>query len=157
MTAADWQVIASDMYQWMTLVSGHLWPPPQSIVEDSERYYKGSIVILVLLFTSIWAIKLAFLLFFKRLIRNVRTQTTIWWCVLAVTISSYFVSVGTIQYTCLAAPLPNIIRCCPLPGPFRFVQVTVKVSGALDVITDYMSTITLDDAFSFFSNAINIR
>ncbi len=110
-----------------------------TILDDSERYYKGSIIVFVLFFTSLWAVKLAFLLFFRRLGRNVKSQNVIWWSVFVVTFSSYFVCIGTIQYICLGAPVMEIVQRCSQPGPVKFVQDTVKAGCALDVITDYMS------------------
>lgn len=147
LTVIDWQIIIDDMLQWQALISGRLWPPPPTIIRTGERYYIGSIIALVLFFTSLWAVKISFLLFFRRLGRNVEGQSIIWWLVFTVTFSSYFVCIGLIQYSCLGSPVLELIKKpsleiiekCSKPGPVKFGQISVKTCGALDVVTDYMS------------------
>lgn len=137
-TAIIWQIVARFMYQFMAITSGQLWPPPTNFVNDTERYYKGSVVVLIFFYTSLWAVKISFLFFFKRLGQNVRWQKILWWCVLAFTVATYFVCIGDIQYSCLAAPLGEIISHCSSDRDVNFQLVTLKFNAAIDVLTDVM-------------------
>ena len=139
LTAVDWQIVAKFMYRFLAVTSGQLWPPPPTIVRDTEQYNKGSVVVFVFFYTSLWAVKLSFLSFFKRLGRNVRKQKVLWWCVFAFTVASYVVCVGITQYSCLAPPLERIIRKCTTDSAVRYQHVTLKFNAALDVVTDFAS------------------
>ena len=139
LTAVDWQVVARWMYQFIAVTSGQQWPPPISFVKDSERYYKGSVVVLVFFYTSLWAVKISFLLFFRRLSQNVAGQKVLWWCIFAFTLASYFVCVGDIQFSCLAAPLEDIFAHCSSDAAVHFQQSTLKFNCAIDVLTDFAS------------------
>ena len=139
LTAVDWQVVARWMYQFIAVTSGQQWPPPISFVKDSERYYKGSVIVLVFFYTSLWAVKISFLLFFRRLGQNVAGQKVLWWCVFAFTLASYFVCIGDIQFSCLAAPLEDIFAHCSLDAAVHFQRSTLKFNCAIDVITDFAS------------------
>ena len=74
LTAIDWQIAAGFMYQFEAITNGRLWPPPATFVTDTERYYKGLVVVLVFFYTGLWTVKFSFLLFFKRLGQNVARQ-----------------------------------------------------------------------------------
>ena len=103
------------------------------------KYYKSAVVVLVFFYTSLWAIKTSFLLFFRRLGHNVTGQKVIWWCVFGFTVASYFVCIGDIQYTCLAAPLENIFDHCSTNAALRFQRITLQFNCAIDVLTDFAS------------------
>ncbi|KAL9002679.1 MAG: hypothetical protein Q9188_004405 [Gyalolechia gomerana] len=139
-TAIDWQIVARYMYQFISITSGQLWPPPASFVKDTENYYKGSVVVLVFFYTSLWAVKFSFLLFFRRLGHNVTGwHKVFWWSVFGFTVATYLVCIGDIQYSCLAVPLPKLFQHCSTDGAIHYQLVTLKFNCAVDVLTDYMS------------------
>lgn len=126
----------------------HKWPALAATYQFhqcTERYYKGSVVILIFFYTSLWSVKISFLFFFKRLGQNVRWQKILWWCVFAFTAATYFVCIGDIQYACLAAPLMEIMSHCSSDWDVNFQQVTLKFNGTIDVLTDVMSNACLSD------------
>lgn len=142
LTAVDYQVIQRWASQFIAVTSDQHQPPPSSYLEDledSEKYFKSSIVVLVFFYTSLWAVKVSFLLFFRRLGHNVTGQKVLWWCVFAFTLASYFVCIGDIQYSCLAAPLQNSSVHCATDAALRFQQITLKFNCAIDVLTDFAS------------------
>ena len=96
-------------------------------------------VILVFFYTSLWAVKTSFLLFFRRLGHNVTGQKVLWWCVFAFTLASYFVCIGDIQYSCLASPLENNFARCSTDAALRFQRITLDFNCAIDVLTDFAS------------------
>ena len=90
------------LYQFDAVTSGQLWPPPATFVTNTEPYYKGSVVVLTFFYTSLWAVKISFLIFFRRLGQNVRRQKVLWWTVFAFTVATYIICIGNIQFSCLA-------------------------------------------------------
>lgn len=51
-------------------------------------------------FVSLWCIKFAFLLFLKKLGRNVEDQKVLWWAVFLFTIVTLAISIGVQAYGC---------------------------------------------------------
>ncbi|KAL8725332.1 MAG: hypothetical protein Q9166_007438, partial [cf. Caloplaca sp. 2 TL-2023] len=131
-----WQVVKEDMYLNLAVSAGQLYPPPADLPRRTERYLRATVAIITFFYTGLWAIKLSFLVFFKKLGENVRNQTTIWWSVLAVTCASYFVCLGTIEYKCLAGSFMYIESHCTLPGSVAFQRNTLRWNMILDVVTD---------------------
>ena len=152
LTAIDWQIVAGFMYQFIAITRGQLWPPPATFVDDSERYFTGSAVFIIFFYTSLWAVKISFLLFFKRLGLNVRRQKVLWWCVFAFTIATYLSCIGNIQYSCLVVPLAELVKHCSNDWEINFQQTTLKFNCAVDVLTDLMSNVRL---FQFAAQVIS--
>lgn len=59
--------------------------------------------------TSLYVIKLSFMVFFHGLGNNFRAQKFVWWGVLSVIVACYIVSVAMFDYGCLTADWENII------------------------------------------------
>ena len=132
-------IIASFLYQFKAITSGQSWPPPSTFVNNTERYSKGSLVVLVSFYTSLWAVKNSFLIFFKRLGQNVRWQKILWWCVFALSIATLLACIGNIQYRCLVSPLREIVSYCTNESALSFQQITLKLHTTIDVLTDVTS------------------
>ncbi|KAK8026495.1 hypothetical protein PG991_003551 [Apiospora marii] len=138
LSAILWQQVTPYLYTFLNVVSGNLWPPPDSFVQNAEQAYKGQLVVLVFWYTSLFMVKLSFLFFFRRLRRGVTKGQYLWWSALALTTSVYLVWIGTIQYKCLAQPLQKIMQDCPAASSVEFEVVTLKANCALDVVTDFL-------------------
>lgn len=50
--------------------------------------------------TCLWTVKLSFLAFFRGLGQQLRFQRILWWGILALTLASYAVCVGLLNYKC---------------------------------------------------------
>ncbi|KAL8889133.1 MAG: hypothetical protein Q9192_006063 [Flavoplaca navasiana] len=86
----DTFVIGQDaLYENIAVSSGQLYPPPPDFSRRTEGYLRRSVAVIIFFFTGLWSIKLAFLLFFKRLGQDVRHQDKVWWVVLSITIATY--------------------------------------------------------------------
>ncbi len=90
------------------VISGQINPPPADFPKRTEGYLRETIATIIFFFSGLWAIKLSFLVFFKRLGQNVRHQKPVWWTVLAITGTTYLVCLGTIDYRCLGGPYSYI-------------------------------------------------
>ncbi|XTI93063.1 hypothetical protein V2W45_1249156 [Cenococcum geophilum] len=139
-TAIDWQVVSKFMYKFILVTSGQVWPPPQNFIHDTERYYKGSMVVLVLFYTSLWSVKISFLLFFKRLAQDLTALRIQWWVIFVFTILSYLACFADTQYWCLVAPLPKIFEKCSTDSAIYWTLFTLKFNCAMDVVTDCLIT-----------------
>jgi ABC-type enterochelin transport system permease subunit len=142
-TAIDWQLVAWKMYEFVSVTSGQIRSPSPDFVADTESYYKGSLAVLVFYYSSLWAVKISFLLFFKRLGQNVRGQKVLWWSIFGLTLATYLVCIGDIQYSCLVVPLPKLVATCSSDQNVQFQTATLKLNCALDVVTDFLSSLAL--------------
>ena len=126
------------MFNLSAVSSGHKMPTP-TLFHDGEAYLKASVAVIAFFYSTLWAIKVSFLLFFKRLTKNVRHQQLLWWSVFGFTIATYFVCIGTIQYPCLVVPMQCIITKCSRNAAVNFQQITLKMNCAWDVLSDILS------------------
>ena len=138
-TAIVWQIIARNTYQFVAITSGQLWPPPPSFVADTEGFFHGELAALMFYYSGLWAIKISFLIFFRRLGQNVSGQKVIWWSIFAFTAATYLVCIGTTDYSCIVAPLPEIFANCATIKLARLETAKVKIDAAMDILTDFMS------------------
>lgn len=106
--ALIWQLNQDDLYTTIAVLAGQQIPS-KSFPRDTERYLRGSAVVIVFFYSGLWSVKLSFLIFFKRLMRNVRKQKILWWTVLGITILSYFAVLGTIPYNCLVSSFQHLL------------------------------------------------
>ena len=104
-----WQVSKSDLYLNLEVSSGQIFPPPANFPERTTRYLRRAVALIIFFYTGLWAIKLSFLIFFKRLGHNVRNQKAVWWTVFAITVATYCATLGTIEYRCLAGSFTYIL------------------------------------------------
>ena len=145
-SAICWQLVGGFLYDFLKVRSGQQ-APHDNQVADIENYYTGQLVVLVFFYTSLYLVKFSFLLFFKRLGRNVQSQKYLWWPVFVFTIASYLTGIGTISFKCLINPFSVIVDQCFSHKSIMFNVVTFKVNAALDVVTDFSSTSSSQPGF----------
>lgn len=104
-----WQYAKTGLYLLLDVQSGRQLPPPD-FASKIEEYLRASIATIILFYSSLWCVKLSFLIFFQRLGRNVQWQRVIWWSVFVVVIASYFSVIGTIEWHCLISRFEVIAR-----------------------------------------------
>lgn len=138
-SAIIWQAfMAHDMYEVMNVSAGLELPGPKFLA-DGRRYSQASLAILILFYSTLWSIKLSFLIFFRRLGKNVRRQKLLWWPVMGFTLASYVVAVAIIQYPCLVKSMFYIIEHCTTDSAIRYQRTSLLCSCILDVLTDLSS------------------
>lgn len=111
-TSIIWQTLSGAMYRSLRVISGEVHPPPPNFVDDEQNFLRGSAAVIILFYSSLWAVKLSFLVFFRKLVQGVVRREQLWWCVLAITAGSYFGCIGTIQYNCLLPSFERIASEC---------------------------------------------
>ena len=120
-------------------VSAGLALPGADFGPIAESYWKATLGVIILYYSALWAVKVSFLLLFKRLGTNVQKQNWLWWPVFLFTLATYFACIGDIYYPCLTRPMAYVIANCATPAAGNFNQVTLKVNCAWDVLTDFLS------------------
>lgn len=98
-SAVLWQLQSGILYEQFGLGSGEVVPGPDFL----ERYQKFMYYIApftILFYTSLWSIKISFLVFFYKLGSTIRTHQIWGWVVAAITFASYVVCVADVQYEC---------------------------------------------------------
>lgn len=136
-TAALWQWSAREMY-YILDVSAGLATPDADFVVRVIRFARIQFVVELFFYTTLFAVKLSFLLFFRRLGHRVNGQQYIWWPVFIFAWISYAVSVGDIQYVCELGPIETLETYCFSASATRFTVATLKANCALDVFSDFL-------------------
>jgi hypothetical protein len=142
-SAVLWQYSAKYMYQDLYIASGLSSTIPTNFISDSEKYLRAQIGIIFLFMSGLWSVKIAFLLFFRRLGENVSGQRVHWWGAFAFTIATYLVTIGTIEYNCLAPPFLTVVMTCSGESAKHFEHVTLATNLAFDISTDLLSMYSL--------------
>lgn len=156
------------LYQNVKVSSGRLYPPPTEFAHQTEQNLRKFAAVLFFFYTGLWSIKLAFLIFFKRLGHNVKNQDVVWWIVFAITVASFFACVGNMDYRCMASSFQYIqskeqamlvmsvaadlfsAHCANNNRQVKFAEATFRANMAIDVATDILSLISLSKGNGFF-------
>ena len=120
-------------------VSAGLELPDANFASISEPYFKSTVAVIYFFYSSLWSIKISFLIFFRRLGTNVKHQKLLWWPVFAITLATYFICIGTIQYSCLIRSFEYLATHCAKPSAASYQQITLKLNCTWDVLTDFLS------------------
>lgn len=141
-SAALWQWIARDMYYVLDISAG-LATPGADFWARMIRFARVQFVVELFFDTTLVAIKLAFLFFFKRLGKRVRGQQYIWWTVLFFALASYVVSLGDNQYVCEFGSAETLETYCNSASATNFTVAVLNANCALDVFSDFLSMSSL--------------
>ena len=131
------------MYQFIAVRSGQLRPPPATFVKDTEKYLKNFVIVNAFFFVGLWTVKVAFLLFFRRIYENVMERKFWWWFVLALTVVTMLLGIGDMQYRCVVSPLGKMPHYCKTKAASHYQMIPRVLNCTLDVLTDYMSAVFL--------------
>ncbi|KAF2470378.1 uncharacterized protein BDR25DRAFT_151954, partial [Lindgomyces ingoldianus] len=106
---------------------------------EIERY--GSFIRCIGAFTSIfyaslWSVKLSVLLFFRRLGNQIRRYEIWWWCVTAVTVSTWLICMADVDWPCNTKPIQWIMLNCSSQNKINFQNRTFYANCALDILSD---------------------
>lgn len=140
-SAVIWQIFVKYMYEMLAVAYGS--QPGPNFATDFEHYSKASAAVVIFFYSTLWAIKISFLIFFKRLGKNVGRQKLLWWPIFGFTMATYFASIGVIPYNCFMDSLDEVLRNCSTNSATRFQEITIKLNCLWDVLTDFLSLSTL--------------
>lgn len=109
-TTITWTVLGNILY--VTLDSGNAGSFYTAVTAYLKQYahaLNANLGTYYCTWTSLYIIKLSFMVFFRGLGNNLRAQKILWWSVLGFIIVSYAVSVGMFDYNCLTSDWEHII------------------------------------------------
>lgn len=136
-SAVIWQIFAKYMFEMLAVAYGS--QPGPHFATEFEHYSKASAAVVILFYSTLWAIKISFLIFFKRLGKNIRRQELLWWPIFGFTMATYFASIGVIPYSCLMDSLDEVFQNCATISALRFQEIAIKLNCVWDVLTDSLS------------------
>ncbi|RDL38406.1 uncharacterized protein BP5553_02746 [Venustampulla echinocandica] len=134
-----WRYAERAMYLSIEVAAGQLSPLEYTTyIPDTEHYMKSTVAIIILFYSSLAAIKISFLLFFRRLLSGVHIRVLMiqWWVVFGITIVTWIACIADTQYKCLAAPYIKIVQECTKQWSVNFQRITLTANCVMDVVTD---------------------
>lgn len=138
-TASLWQWAARDIYYFLELYAG-LVAVEADYPTRLFRGLKASLIVELFFYTSLFLVKMSFLLFFRRLGSHVRGQKLFWWPAFALSVVSYLVSVGDVEYHCLVnTTVAYLESYCTSQDAIHFTTTTLIANCVLDVLSDFSS------------------
>ncbi len=129
------------MYQILEIMAGLAAPGPD-FLDKTFMWLKVQLISELFFYTGLTAVKLAFLLFFKRLGHNVNRFNWFWWPVVGFVLAQYFICIGTVEYRCLLPTVQDLVGYCSTRESGDFTSVTLKFNCAMDVLSDFLSKST---------------
>ncbi|PSR75301.1 hypothetical protein BD289DRAFT_399406 [Coniella lustricola] len=135
--AALWQWQAPAMYEILDVEAG-LAAPGVDFIAKTELWLKVQLISELFFYTSLTSVKLAFLLFFRRLGANVHHFSLLWWPIVALVGILYIICIGTVEYRCLLPKLEDITGYCSSKTSGDFTVITLKFNCAMDVLSDFL-------------------
>ncbi len=150
--AVIWQHASGDMYLTLLISSGvsHVIPP--DFLARMGVFLHALFASYLLFISTLWSIKLSFLVFFRKLGWHLRFQNILWWSVLVFTVVSYFASVALINFKCMLAREKVRMGEAPLVyQPFSNVgDVVANTQGTCPFFPDRCSSRSTGN-FQYFS------
>lgn len=161
-----WTVLAKDLYLTLDNVTNPNLDQLLDLLHKAADALHGNLASYLCTWTSLYLIKLAFMVFFHGLGRQVRSQRILWWCTLAFIAASYATTLGLMDYKCLTSVGLDMIGTftregvggrepwishsvltesvrhidnCRTQKVVDFEFVTTRVQTTLDIVTDASS------------------
>lgn len=131
-----WQtLVVHDLYEVINVLTG-FQRPKLEFDAHLRRYFDTSLALFVLFNSVLWAIKFSFLIFFRRLGKNVRRQRVLWWPIFTFTVVSYIISVALAAKICVGKSLLDVVQTCGTPSAAKGNRITFIYGFAMDIVTD---------------------
>jgi hypothetical protein len=110
-TATLWKYNLRLVYEFYARIHAQQ-PFDVQALKDWEHFETLVVPLNVLFYSGLWAIKLSFLLFFRKLGNQIRSFEIWWWFVATITGIGYIVCIADIQWECTvpAKPITHILR-----------------------------------------------
>ena len=101
--SVTWEKNYRTLYIGNDVEIGKIAPPPD-LLSNTATYIHAEIAINLLNTCGLWAIKLSFMVFFRRLGQGVKKQRILWWIVMAALFAGFAITIGVYNWPCLVKP-----------------------------------------------------
>lgn len=127
---------------WILAVDAGTAAPAADILSKQIVWLRVSLAVEIFFYTSLTAVKLSFLFFFRRLGENVRRFNWYWWPLTMFVLAIWVAAIGNVQYKCEVGSIVQLnTGFCVSEAASRFTSDTLKANCALDVLSDFLSTL----------------
>lgn len=109
------------------------------VFKKQKLWLRVSLVIHLFFYTSLTAVKLSFLLFFRRLGDRVPKFNWFWWPIVLFVIAIWLASIGDAPYKCELGSTETLNAYCTTEPANRFTEIIIQVNCVLDVLSDFLS------------------
>lgn len=156
------------MYRQFAINAGTIIPTPERQKAEIKLLHTEA-AILLLYYTSLWIVKLSFLVFFRRLGQKIIGQKIWWWCVLVFTVGTWASCIGSMSFKCLLSSLDyfhgkyaysisealilTIEAECTHPSARDHERTTEIHNCVVDVVSDLASKFSVIGVLYLDSNA----
>jgi hypothetical protein len=134
-----WTILSGNLYLTLTNVANPDLAALLDLLNRVATSLHGNLASYFCTWTCIYLVKLAFMVFFHGLGKQIRFQRILWWCVLVFLVASYAVTLGLMEYKCLTSSGMDVIANCRTQENVEFGHVITRVQTALDIATDALS------------------
>ena len=154
------QIQSATLYEQYAILSGQMSITP-GFYERAAAMLRCVAPLHILFYSCLWAVKLSFLFFFRRLGFNVRGQKGWWWFVLIITILAWVACIADFPYGCSLGSVEHIYSksCEPTIEPQAYIieaycsslaaiqrsNRTLYGNCAADVVTDCLGKSTFQE------------
>ena len=132
------QAFLGDVYTVVDFENGDKIPDA-SFPDTLLKALRGFGASLTVALVGILAVKINFLLFFKRLGTQITMYLVFWYIVLFITVACGAINIGLMDYKCVFGELSYTLSKCIRRSTIKRYFVFQKVSVILDVISDFFS------------------
>lgn len=108
-TSIIWQIRVPLLYEYYAVMAGNR-PYEASYIDKQTIFLRTMVPLSILFYSSLWLVKVSFLMFFSRLGWKVKGPKIWWRCILIVTVLTWVACIATIDYQCLLNPVASITR-----------------------------------------------
>jgi hypothetical protein len=134
-----WTVLSSHLYLALTNVTNTDLAALLALLDRIATSMHGHLASYLCTFTCIYLVKLAFMVFFHGLGKQIRYQRILWWCVLVFVVASYIAGPALMPYKCLTSSGVDAIANCQRKETVEFEYTITRVHTTLDIVTDTLS------------------
>lgn len=111
-------------------------PAPPLTDPFYHTYLQLRVVVTLLVFLVLWAVKATFLIFYRLLFEVSQTFIRVWWAAVAITFASFWVCFGSTFTICGSASDLYDYKKCASPQALHNIRATYKYWCALNVSSD---------------------
>lgn len=109
-TSIIWQIKVPALYEFYAVKAGRR-PFDAAFVETDTDLLRTLASLAILFYSTLWLVKLSFLMFFRRLGSNVQGQRIWWWFILIVTALTWVACIADTPYKCFLNSYMSYIIC----------------------------------------------
>jgi hypothetical protein len=120
-------------------VGNGLIPIPPTFLEDVPKALRGVFAQAILCITGIYIIKAGFLIFFYRLGHKITKYLIFWWIVALITLASYGITMGLVEYKCTLSSVDVIFFQCTSKEDIAREWKNMIAYCTVDAVSDVLS------------------